>query len=85
MNLVYSNENQARNNLLHFLDSETFAQKFSDHLEDEKLYIENLRNEKLMALTKLILKRTYYFLLLLLLILFARDRLARQKAKKCIK
>lgn len=73
-----------KNSFLSFLSSTSFRKNFEKHLERERLYLENLKRQKISAMVKTVLQRTLIFLMLLLLVIFIRDRKERQKVKKHI-
>ena len=73
-----------KNSFMHFLRNTAFAQNFEDHLEKEKLRIENLKKERLAQLAKSILERTLYFLAIFFIIFLIWDIRRKQKVKKYI-
>ena len=76
--------NFGKNSFLSFISTTSFRKNFEMHLERERLYLENLKRQKISAMVKTVLQRTLIFLMLLLLVIFIRDRKERQKVKKHI-
>ena len=84
LNSKHSLNNFGKNSFMQFLNGTAFAQNFEDHLEKEKLRIENLKKERLAQLAKLILERTLYFLAIFFIVFMIWDRRHKQKVKKYI-
>jgi hypothetical protein len=84
LNSKHSLNSFGKNSFMHFLSNTAFAQNFEDHLEKEKLRIENLKKERLVQLAKLILERTLYFLAIFFIVFMIWDRRHKQKVKKYI-
>lgn len=84
LNSKHSLNSFGKNSFMHFLSNTAFAQNFEDHLEKEKLRIENLKKERLTYLAKSILERTLYFLAIFFIIFLIWDIRRKQKAKKYI-
>ena len=84
LNSKHSLNSFGKNSFMHFLSNTAFAQNFEDHLEKEKLRIENLKKERLAYLAKSILERTLYFLVIFFIIFLIWDIRHKQKVKKYI-
>lgn len=84
LNSKHSLNSFGKNSFMHFLSNTAFAQNFEDHLEKEKLRIENLKKERLAQLAKSILERTLYFLAIFFIIFLIWDIRHKQKVKKYI-
>ena len=84
LNSKHSLNSFGKNSFMHFLSNTAFAQNFEDHLEKEKLRIENLKKERLAQLAKSILERTLYFLAMFFIIFLIWDIRHKQKVKKYI-
>ena len=84
LNSKHSLNSFGKNSFMHFLSNTAFAQNFEDHLEKEKLRIEDLKKERLVQLAKSILERTLYFLAIFFIIFLIWDIRHKQKEKKYI-